>query len=282
MPKAAARTLAVAVRFAAPALEPPRHALQPWRGLAQGAEKAEAAGSGESTGAAEGSSEERGPKDEKAASSGEGAGAAEGSNEEREPKDEKTAAATEEAAAEDKSSDKVEETEEVRLQRELAELQEKVKARKHKLLSALAEFENNKKRFANERASRQRTATKAFASKMVDVYTEFEDLVAAPLMGQASEGAASEALREGVVLTRDLYRATLEKFDLKPLQPELGEPFVAARHECTSEGEKAVAGAVTELVRPGWILESRGAAPVVVRKAQVKVAGNDAPPPPPE
>ncbi|CAK0843601.1 unnamed protein product, partial [Prorocentrum cordatum] len=120
-----------------------------------------------------------------------------------------------------------------KLKRELAELQEEVKAKKHDLLMTLADFENNKKRFPQERETRKRTATVGFARQMVDTYSTFEDTLLVAHNEQSSE--AGQALLEGVVLTRDLYRATLEKFDLKPLSVEPGEPFVAARHECASD-----------------------------------------------
>lgn len=267
--RAVARALAVPVRLEAPALERPRRVPRPWRGLAQAAERGEP-GAGASDGAAPGGAESADFSKEGEAEQARSEAAAE------DQPAEEAAARTEDTVEEEKP---VEEAEEARLQRELTELQEKLKAKKHELLLALADFENNKKRFTRERESRRRAATTAFAGKMVDVYAEFEDLVAAP-RGEASGGPA-QALGEGVVLTRDLYRATLEKFDLKPLPVEPGEPFVPARHECDSD-EKATAGAVTGLVRPGWVLESSGAAPVVVRKALVKVAAPGAPPPPPE
>ena len=49
----------------------------------------------------------------------------------------------------------------------------------------------------------------------------------------------AQALHEGVALTRDLYKASLEKFGVRPIPVELGEPFVAARHQKVDEIESA-------------------------------------------
>lgn len=177
---------------------------------------------------------------------------------------------SEESQAEQKEEkpEEPKETEEAKLTRELSELEEKVKAKKHELLLAFADFENNKKRYAKERESRQRTATAGFAGRMVGVFTEFEELVVDH--GEQSR-EAGQALLEGVVLTRDLYRTTLEKFDVKPMSTEPGEPFVSARHELSLEDDSKPTGAVTETLRLGWVFEPRGAPPVVIQKAQVKV-----------
>mmetsp|Transcript_9218 Transcript_9218/g.19776 ORF Transcript_9218/g.19776 Transcript_9218/m.19776 type:complete len:324 (-) Transcript_9218:66-1037(-) len=191
-------------------------------------------------------------------------------------------------AAEAAEAEKAQSPEE-KLKAELSELQEKVKVGKHELLLALADFENNKKRFAKECKARKRRSTADFARKVIDVYTEF-DTFAAPV--PAADGAEAElsepcqALREGIILTGDLYKATLERFQVAPLEVESGQPFVAARHESVGSVEDGsiAANAVAELVQPGWeLLPDADAASVVLRKAQVKVArhGPEAPPAPP-
>jgi len=228
---------------------------QPWRRLAQ------EAGARDATEQAEAGARDATDQAEKS-EAGEGSGAAQT----------KEAEASEGTAEEVKAD---EEPQDARLKRELTEIQDEVKAKKHELLLTLADFENNKKRFAKERESRQRTATVGFARQMVDTYSAFEELLVAH-SEQSSE--AGQSLLEGVVLTRDLYRATLEKFDLKPLAAELGEPFVGARHECASDDKPS--GAVIEIVQAGWIFEARGAPPVVIKKAQVKVEDSETPPSP--
>jgi len=164
--------------------------------------------------------------------------------------------------------------------RELDELQEKARVKKNELLLSLADFENTKKRFAKERASRQRTATTSFLRRLVDVYTEFDELPA--FRADEVEGAAP--LREGVTLTRELLASALEKSGAERVLPDLGQPPVPARHEVVGSAAPPAAGStdlptgsIVEIVRAGWVFELRSPAPVVLRRAQVKVAGAPGP-----
>lgn len=159
------------------------------------------------------------------------------------------------------------------LQKELAEAQEKTKKEKHAFLMALADFENNKKRYQTERQARRRSATVNFATKMVEVYDNFDELAhAEDKVEHLSE--ACKGLNEGVIMTRNLYKTTLDRFDVEEVQVELGEPFNQARHESigTVKGADVAANSVAELVQPGWVLEPKSTKPMVLRKAQVKVA----------
>merc|ERR1712039_111127 len=180
--------------------------------------------------------------------------------------------------------DEVELDEGKRLTKELAELQDKFKAKRHEVLLLLADFENNKKRFTKERESRQRAASVNFAQKMVDVYLEF-DAVAKRTHGKGELSEACKGFREGIELTRDLYCTTLERFGAKQVTVEAGTPFVAQKHENVGavENPDLAVDSVAETLRPGWMIETKGAAPVVLQKAQVKVVqhGPAVPPTPP-
>lgn len=243
-----------------------------WRGFAQqaGAEQEGAASSKPSA--------EKAEKAEKAEAE---AGAAEADAKEASGEaDTKDSKKTEEAtsAEKDASAEEAAETKELspmeRLQAELDELQEKSKQKKRELLLALADFENNKKKLTKERENRRRAASANFARRMVDVYTEFDEL---PSLRASSagkeEGSPYLALQEGVALTRDLFAAALEKSDVERLVAEPGVPVVAARHEVVG----TVAGdgsfpekSIGEVVEAGWILDLRSPNPQVLRKAKVK------------
>lgn len=176
---------------------------------------------------------------------------------------------TKEAAS---SSSAVEETpaenELTVLKKEADAVTEKLKTKKHELLLALADFENNKKRFVKERESRRRTATTKFARKVVDVYVEFDSVTTST----ASAGNLSEqcqALCEGVVMTRDVFKSTLERFDVLSFTPEVGQAICNDRHDIVGEGgQRSGATQVAEVSLPGW--ELTGKPPVVLRRAQVK------------
>mmetsp|Transcript_7393 Transcript_7393/g.15367 ORF Transcript_7393/g.15367 Transcript_7393/m.15367 type:complete len:242 (-) Transcript_7393:195-920(-) len=161
------------------------------------------------------------------------------------------------------------------LRQELAELQEKVKSKKHSLLLSLADFENTKKRFAKECENRNRGATVHFSKKMIDTFVEVDALTSRVDAKSDDLSGPCQAFHEGIVLTRDLYRTTLGRFGVQEFSVERGEHLASARHESVGTVEDASLGAntVAELVHPGWVLEP-GAS--VLRKAQVKLASKAA------
>mmetsp|Transcript_62645 Transcript_62645/g.159304 ORF Transcript_62645/g.159304 Transcript_62645/m.159304 type:complete len:298 (+) Transcript_62645:76-969(+) len=169
------------------------------------------------------------------------------------------------------------------LEKELAEAEAKLKTEKHELLLALADFENNKKKNLVERDGRRRNAMVNCARKLVDVYSEFDQFAhAEDKIDSLSDSC--KALQEGINMTRDLYRSTLERFDIVPLVVEVGQPLVASKHEEVGSVDVASnipANSVAELVKPGWIFEPNSQKPVVLTKAQVKVAKHGPATPPP-
>lgn len=213
--------------------------------------------------------------EEPPAAAGEEEAAAAGDPAEGEP----AAAAGAEPEEEESAVEAEPEEPEDKARRELDELQEKARSKKNELLLSLADFENTKKRFAKERSSRQRTATTSFLRRLVDVYTEFDELPA--FRADEIEGAAP--LREGVTLTRDLLASALEKSGAERVLPDLGQPPVPARHEVVGSAAPAAdsidlpTGSIVEIVRAGWVFELRSQTPVVLRKAQVKVAAAPGP-----
>eukprot|EP00435_Cladocopium_sp_Y103_P066122 s576_g28.t1 len=171
----------------------------------------------------------------------------------------KKAQETEEAA-----ETAAEEAPEKLLQKELADIQELVKQNKHELLLSLADFENNKKRFLKEREDRRRSSMSNFATKMIQVYGKLNDFAV-----EKHNSGTAQALHEGVALTRDLYKASLDKFGVRPIQVEIGEPFVAARHEKTDtiQSTQLPTNSVAAIVRQGWILDPDTPKPIVLQKA---------------
>jgi len=166
---------------------------------------------------------------------------------------------------------------------ELKEAEEKLQKEKRELLHSLAAFENDRKAHAVQRDGRKRTATLTFAKEMIEVYDKFnefsheEDAV-------ADLSDSCKALREGISMTRDIFRKTLENFDVEPLAPAPGSHMTKDKFESLGEveSEEFENNTVAEVVRPGWIFEANTPHPTVLRKAQVKLArrGPATPPPP--
>lgn len=177
-------------------------------------------------------------------------------------------------SSEKKETEELVQAPEELLAKELAQLQEDIRAKKHELLLSLADFENNKKRFQKEREDRRKRATANFATAMIEVYTDFDKVAMLPHSGKC------EALHEGVALTHNLFKSTLDRFGVRQFEAELGTPFLSARHENVGTIDSDFpANSVAEQVHPGWILDADSPKPVVVRKVAVKVAthGPEAP-----
>lgn len=123
----------------------------------------------------------------------------------------------------------VEETEqageEVRdLVNELSEAQEEVAGLRDRLLRMAAETENFKKRVERERMASLKYAGEAIFREILPVVDNLERAI-----GQGNiEGGEAEknlqALLEGVQLTLNRLVATLEKFEVKPID-SVGKPF---------------------------------------------------------
>lgn len=184
----------------------------------------------------------------------------------------KTAEAEPKADAEPKEEAAPEDPD-VKLRREVAELQGEMKERRHKVLLALADYENDKKKLTKERDARHRRAIVGFATRMVDVYGKFGTKL--PVNAEAT-GDAQASLQEGIGLVRQAFASTLGRFDVKPLSISSGEQFVVTQHETigTVIGSEYADGVVAEMVTPGWILRPSKGAPAVLARAQVKVARN--------
>ena len=117
--------------------------------------------------------------------------------------------------------------------REVAEL-------KDRLLRAVAETENVRKRAARDRADAQRYAIADFARDVVGVA---DDLARAldNLPDTVREGDDAAALVEGLELTRRNLDSALERRGLVRIDPA-GEPFDHNFHEAMFEAVRAFAG----------------------------------------
>ncbi|CAJ1455886.1 unnamed protein product, partial [Effrenium voratum] len=188
----------------------------------------------------------------------------------------KEAKEAQEAKSEGEEAKEAEKGPAAALQKEFDELQEHIKQSKHELLLSLADFENHKKRFVKEREDRRRSAMAHFTTKMIQVYGKFDSFAA-----EKHDKGTAEALHQGVALTRDLYKASFERFGVQPIKVEIGDPFVVARHIKAGTVERAdlPTNSVAEVLQPGWILDPDSPKPVVLQKTEVRVAEHGPPAP---
>ena len=140
---------------------------------------------------------------------------------------------------------------------------------KDKLLRALADTENMRRRAERESADARLYAVTSFARDMLNVADNVRRaLDSVPEAERAAAEGALKALVEGIELTeRDLAK-TLERHGVKRLEPE-GQRFDPNRHQAMFEvpNPEVPAGTVVQVVQSGYVIGER-----VLRPALVGVA----------
>ena len=110
------------------------------------------------------------------------------------------------------------------LKEDYAALLQEVEDYKDKLLRLGADFENYKKRMEREQAAKMKYAGEPVLKEMLHVIDNLERAMAQG----ATEGSDTEhyltSLLEGVELTHKRLLASLEKFEVKPIE-STGQPF---------------------------------------------------------
>jgi molecular chaperone GrpE len=137
---------------------------------------------------------------------------------------------------------------------------------KDKLLRALADMENLRKRTAREVADAELRGITAFAGDLLVVADNMRRALDAvtPEVRASAQGAVS-ALINGVELTeRELLKA-LEKNRVRQFSPQ-GEKFDPNRHQAIFEvpDESVPAGNVVQVVQPGYMIGERVLRPALV------------------
>ena len=150
-----------------------------------------------------------------------------------------------------------------------------IAALKDRLLRAVAETENLRKRAARERADAERYAIAGFARDMAGAA---DDLARAldNLPESLREAKDAAALIEGLELTRRNLDAAFERHGLTRIDPQPGEPFDHNVHEAMFELEApgAEPGTVVQVVETGYRIRDR-----LLRPARVGVAKRRPAPP---
>jgi molecular chaperone GrpE len=157
------------------------------------------------------------------------------------------------------------------LDRELAEA-------KDRLLRALADMDNMRKRTEREVADARVYGISAFARDILGVADNMHRALQAlddELRAKADE--ATKALLEGVELTERELMNVLEKHGVKRIDP-LGQKFDPNRHQAMYEVEDASvpSGSVVQVMQAGYLIGER-----VLRPALVAVAKGGAKATPP-
>jgi molecular chaperone GrpE len=133
-----------------------------------------------------------------------------------------------------------------------------------RLLRLQAEFDNYKKRMAREKAEFLKFATEGLLLEFLPVLDNLERALVSARAGSANR----EAVADGIEMIVRLFRSTLDKAGVKPLEAA-GQPFDPGLHQAIAQVETAdgPGNLVVEEVQKGYLLEGR-----VLRAAMVKVS----------
>jgi len=143
---------------------------------------------------------------------------------------------------------------------ELAEVQDK-------LLRALAETENVRRRAQRERADAEKYAVTGFARELLSVADNLRRALDSLPEAEAKDDR-TRSLLAGVAATERELLAVFERHALKRVDP-MGERFDHNFHQAVFEMENTgrPSGTVVEVLQPGYVLHDR-----LVRPAMVGVA----------
>jgi molecular chaperone GrpE len=156
------------------------------------------------------------------------------------------------------------------LQEALAKSEEKAKENYDLALRTKAEAENIKRRAEKDVASAHKYALEKFVNELLPVVDSMELGLAAAL----EENVDISKIREGSELTLKMMFAAIEKFDIKPIDPE-GEKFNPEFHQAMTMQESAEVepNTVMNVIQKGYTLSGR-----LVRPAMVVVSKAATPP----
>src|SRR5229473_7254982 len=138
---------------------------------------------------------------------------------------------------------------------------------KDRLLRALAETENARRRFQREREDSQKYAISGFAKDLLSAVDNLRRALDAMPEAEIAD-SRTRSLLDGVAATERELLGAFERHGVKRIDPK-GERFDHNLHQAIFEAERpgAPAGTVIEVLQPGYVLHDR-----LLRPAMVGVA----------
>lgn len=154
---------------------------------------------------------------------------------------------------------------------EVAELQAQIAEMKDKMMRALADAENTRRRAERTAEDARKYAVSAFAKDMLDVADNLRRALDSVSDEAKQTSPEVEALLQGVEVTEKGLLKTFDKHGIQKIEPTEG-PFDPNLHEVMFEAENTgkPAGEIVQLLEAGYTLNGR-----LIRPARVGVAKAD-------
>jgi len=162
------------------------------------------------------------------------------------------------------------------LDQRFAQLEAELAESKDRLLRALADTENLRRRSERERDDARRYASQNFAKDLLDVADNLRRALAS-VEGGGIEDERVKALVDGVAATERALLASFERHGIRRIEPKPGERFDHNLHQAMFEVENSgqPAGSVVQVLQNGYQMHDRLLRPALVGVA--KADGADAP-----
>jgi len=177
--------------------------------------------------------------------------------------------AAEAASADDEVESEADENEGAN-RTETEALEARVKEFQEQALRSHAEMQNVRRRAEIDVEKAHKFALEKFVKELLPVADSLEKAVEST-EGQENAGEVVANIREGVEMTLTLFTNSLQKFNVKQLNP-VGEPFDPQQHEAMSmvPAPDAEPNSVVAVVQKGYTLNDRLVRPamVVIAKAE--------------
>ena len=180
------------------------------------------------------------------------------------PAEEETAANNNVESAEERAAA---EAEELSPEARMAALEAELAEQKDRLLRALAEAENVRRRGQREREDASKYAVAGFAKELLSVADNLRRALDS-LPTEEAKDQRTVSLLEGVEATERELLAVFERNGVRRIDPD-GERFDHNFHQAIFEAERPGkrAGTIIEVLQPGYVLHDR-----LLRPAMVGVA----------
>jgi molecular chaperone GrpE len=150
------------------------------------------------------------------------------------------------------------------------ELEAELAATKERLLRALADTENLRRRSAREVEEAHKYAITGFARELLEVADNLSRALGSIPPRAREEIDFVRNLADGVALTEKSLLASFERHQIAKVEPELGSRFDHNRHQAMLEVETGdyPPGTIAQVMQPGYVIADRLLRPALVGVAR--------------
>ena len=155
-----------------------------------------------------------------------------------------------------------------------SELASELAATRERLLRALAETENTRRRAAREVEEAHKYAITGFARELLEVADNLSRALDSIPPEAREQNELVQSLVDGVALTERSLLASFERHQIAKVVPALGEKFDHNRQQAMLEIETAEhpPGTVAQVMQPGYVIADRLLRPALVAVAKAPPA----------